>query len=315
MTRTRTPMGPLARILYLALPVTAMACGGDESPSTIAEAEARSVASVAPVAPSTPAEIGTPGSDVPRPATFETAADAYKAGDYRVATEMYKAKVGTSPDDAHVHYMLGLSSWKSGDFPGAKEAFDKAIELDPTFAKAYFNQARVLLDLNRAPEALEMVEKGRSIDSTSSDGWRLTARARAASGDVEGALATYRELLVRNEGDAWGLNNLGMLMFQGGDVTGALGPLARAVQVQPTAPLFLNNLGMALERSGHPVAALRRYELAVQHDSTYLKAVKNAERLKGLVSDSTLGDEVDVQGLAEQFRLTVRSWKVEVPKQ
>jgi tetratricopeptide (TPR) repeat protein len=318
MTRsfaTHTPMGRknLARILSLALPVALIACGGDEPASGVPEAVARTVAS-ASVTPATAVEIKTLGGTVPTPPTYESASDAYKGGDFRAAAVMYRSAVVTTPEDVHGQYMLGLSSWKSGDFSGAKEAFDKAIALDPRFAKAYFNQARVLLDLKRAPEALEMIEKGRAIDSTSSDVWRLTARARAESGDVDGAIATYRDLLGRNEADSWGLNNLGMLLLQRGDVEGSLGPLARAVQVQPTAPLFLNNLGMALERSGHPVAALRRYELAVQHDASYVKAVRNVERLKGLVTDSTLVDEVNVKALAEQFRQTVRAWKVEVPK-
>jgi tetratricopeptide (TPR) repeat protein len=83
---------------------------------------------------------------------------------------------------------------------------------------------------------------------------------------------TYRELLKQNDADAWGLNNLGVLMFNRGEVQEALGPLARAVQAKPTAPLFLNNPGMALEQSGHLAAALNHYELAVKHDPSYAEA-------------------------------------------
>jgi tetratricopeptide (TPR) repeat protein len=226
---------------------------------------------------------------------------------------MYRAQVDSASTDGHGYYMLGLANWKAGDFAGAKSAFDQAIALSPQFAKAYFNQGRVLLDLDRASEALEAIAQGRAIDPESSEGWRLVARAQAEEGDVDAAIATYRELLVRDESDAWGLNNLGMLLFERGDVAGALGPLARAVQVRPTAPLFLNNLGMVLERSGYPVAALRRYTLAVQHDSSYTKAVRNVERLTAVVTDPTVGDEVDVRGVAEAYRQVVRSWAVEVP--
>lgn len=289
MTRaTRSPMGPVARTLYLALPFAAMACGGGETQS-VETAEARSltpVTTVSRVAPPTAMETRTLGGERPTPV----------------------------PTDAAGFYTLGITQWKAGDFVRAKESFDRSIELDGKFAKAYFNQGRVLLDLKRAPEALEVITKGREIDSTSSDGWRLVARAQYESGDVEGSLQTYRDLLVRDEKDAWGLNNLGMLMLNRGDVQGSLGPLARAVQVRGTAPIFLNNLGMALEKSGYTVAALHRYELAVKHDSTYAKAANNIERMKALGVDGTLEDEVDVKDLAEQFRLTIKSWKVEVPK-
>jgi tetratricopeptide (TPR) repeat protein len=284
-------MGPVARILYLALPFAAMACGGDET-QTVEAAEARSVTPVTPV---------TTVSRVAPPTRMETRA---LGGD----------AVTPAPTDAQGFYSLGLTQWKAGNFHGAMEAFDRSIELDGKFAKAYFNLGRVLLDLKRAPEALEVITKGREIDSASSDGWRLVARAKYEGGDVEGALETYRELLVRDEMDAWGLNNLGMLLLNRGDVLGSLGPLARAVQVRGTAPIFLNNLGMALERSGHRVAALHRYELAVKHDTTYAKALNNVERMKALGVDGTLGDEVDVRELAEGFRLTIRSWKVDLPK-
>lgn len=253
---------------------------------------------------------GRPSMDVSSmPATYENADDVYKAGHYPEAAEMFEKYVASKPNNAFGFYMLGLSSWKAGDFDRAKEAFDKSIDINPAFAKAYFNQARVLLDLKRAPEALEQVEKGLGVDSSSSDGWRLKARTQAASGDLDGAKETYRGLLVRNDEDTWGLNNLGVLMLDTGEFEDALGPLARVVQLKPTSPLFQNNFGMALERSGYPVAALHHYEQAVRDDSGYTKAVKNAERLRGIVTDTTAQDEVSVQDLAEAFRLKVKMWK------
>ncbi len=303
------------------VPFAVAACGGDE-------ADARPVETVKTVktasAPPTVTTIPKPADDkivttespspspkptVTGPVSYQDANDVFKAGHYPEAAEMFERYVAGKPNDAFGLYMLGLSSWKAGDFERAEDAFDKAIDIDPTFAKSYFNSARVLLDLKRAPEALERVAKGLAIDSTSGDGWRLKARAQAATGDLDSAMATYRQLLVRNGEDVWGLNNLGVLMLDTGDYEGALGPLARVVQLRPTAPLFQNNYGMALEQSGYPVAALHAYEQAVKDDSTFTKAVKNAERMRGIVTDSTLTDEVNLQDLAEMFRHKVMAWK------
>jgi tetratricopeptide (TPR) repeat protein len=308
---TRSAFVRVSRTAIVALPLAVIACGGDKSTATLATAEAKSAVPVTPAARlSTVTNGGTPVS----PETYGSGDAAYKAGKYRDAAEMYKARVGTKPGDANGLYMLGLSSWKAGDFTGAKDAFDKSIELNPGFAKSYFNEARLLLDMKRAPEALELIEKGRGIDSTSPDGVRLKARAQSESGDVEGAMQTYRDLLVRDDADTWGLNNLGVLLLDRGEFTDALGPLARVVQVKPTAPLFQNNYGMALERSGYKVAALRHYEEAARNDSTFTKAVKNAERLRGVVTDTTAGEEVKVSDLAESFRQKVKTWKDSVVK-
>jgi Flp pilus assembly protein TadD len=215
MTRTiSTPMGRMARPVLIVLALAALACGGDKPKPTVTTTEAHGSTPAPAVA--TPVVVSTPAP------AFVSAEGAYKAGDFKVAAEMYKTVVDSTPDDAFGQYMLGLSSWKAGDFKGAKEAFDKSIELDSTFAKAYFNEARVLLDLKRAPEALEMIAKGRAIDSTSPDGLRLTARAKIASGDIDGGMATYRELLTGNETDVWGLSNYGMLLLESGQFEDAL---------------------------------------------------------------------------------------------
>ncbi len=320
----------IARLSWTALvvvPFALAACGGDK-------ADARPVASFkvttpttvqpsgppkATVIPASNVESGSPTGgakvDVAMPATYDNANAVFKSGHYPEAAEMFERYVETKPNSAFGFYMLGLSSWKAGDFERAKDAFDKAIDIDPTFAKSYFNEARVLLDLKRAPEALEEIEKGLGIDSTSADGWRLKARAQSATGDAAGAMETYRQLLVRNDEDLWGLNNLGVMLLDSGDYEGALGPLARLVQLKPTAPLFQNNLGMALERSGYVVAALHHYEAAVRDDSSYAKAVKNAQRLQGIVTDTTLQDEVGVPELAEAFRVKVKFWKETVTPQ
>ncbi len=314
---------PIRRLSWTALaaaaPFVLAACGGGKADAT----PVKSVAVTPPpaVQPSGPppgtvipasnhetVATGRTTIDLSMPVTYDNADAVYKAGHYPEAATMFEQYVASKPNNAFGFYMLGLSSWKAGDFEGAKAAFDRSIDLNPAFAKSYFNEARVLLDLNRAPEALEKVEQGLSIDSTSADGWRLKARAQAGSGDFDGAMQTYRTLLVRNDEDLWGLNNLGMMMLDDGDYEGALGPLARVVQLRPTAPIFQNNYGVALERSGYPVAALHAYEAAVRDDSGYMKAVDNVNRLRDSVPDSAK-DEVSMQDLAETFRQKVKGWK------
>jgi len=313
---TRSAIGSLSLAALVAVPFATLACGGGEKKrEVIVPTETTPTQPVSTVEPSAVQNVrlnvrNVGGMDVSTPKTGDA---AYTAGNYRAAAEMFKEYVDSKPGDAHGYHMLGLSTWKIGDFAAAKIAFDKSIELNPKYAKSYFNEARVLLDMKRAPEALELIEKGRAIDSTIPDGVRLKARAQSEGGDVEGAMKTYRDLLVRDDADTWGLNNLGVLLLNRGEVEDALGPLARVVQVQPRAPLFQNNFGMALERSGHKGAALKHYEEAVRNDSSFTKAVKNVERLKG-VTGVTAGDDVNEEKLAEAFRQKVKSWKDDVPK-
>jgi tetratricopeptide (TPR) repeat protein len=301
-TRSFTHLG---RALLVTLPF-ATACE-TKSVATVREAEASTVTTTT----TEPLKMApTLVTGVLSDATIENGDEAYKAGKYRDAAKAFKIRVETH-QDAHSFYMLGLSSWKAGDFEGAVKAFDTSIDLDSGFAKSYFNQARVLLDLKRVPEALERITQGLTVDSTSADGMRLKARAQSENGEAMAAFQTYKELIVRDETDSWGLNNLGIFFLSHKCYTEALGPLARAVQVRPTAPLFRNNFGMALERAGYPIAALHQYEQAVRDDSTFTKAVRNLARLGAVVADPKANDEVTTADLAEQFRQRVIAWKTE----
>jgi Flp pilus assembly protein TadD len=313
MFATRRTLGRTARIVLVTLPFAAMACGGDKS-STIRSAEARSVeptttpvSNVSTVSSPAPALVHGTLTDV----AFERGDDAFKAGNFREAVRLFKLEGQTKPTDGRTFYMLGLSSWKGGDFEGAKVAFDKSIELDSGYSKSYFNSARLLLDMKRPSEALERIVQGLTVDSASPDGLRLKARAQSENGDVTGAYQTYRAMLIKDDQDAWGLNNYGMFLLQHNCVSEALGPLARAVQVRPNAPLFLNNFGMVLEKAGYDETALYYFEEAVRHDSSFTKAVKNAARVKAKVEADTsrVVPVIDVTATAEQFRQLVKEWK------
>jgi len=285
------------------------ACGGkqpepaaDVTQTPAPEVEAR-VIPVASLRPDTSEAARTPSV-----VTYEGAEAVYREGNYDEATRLFETYVASRAENPWGHYMLGLSAWKSGDLKRAEAAFNRALELDPKHVKSHLNSARVLIDLGRDHEALERVTAALALDSTSSDGLRILARVRSRLGDVEGAILVYTRAIVLDEGDVWAMNNLGVLYLEQVPPRpeAALPPLARAVQLRPTSPIFENNLGMALEQAGHPIAAKRAYEAAVGADSTYTKAIRNLERLSQVQGDSTAAPEVDLKGLAELFRQSIR---------
>lgn len=246
--------------------------------------------------------------------SFGEAETALNAGRVDEARDSLVRYVETSPENPWGHYLLGLAHYRKGDLAAANRAFDRSIELNDQNAKSFFNSGRTLLALGRNHEAFERVESGLLLDSASVDGLRLLARAHARLGNIDGALASYRRALVIDDGDGWTLNNLGVLYLEEGNPEAALGPLARGVLLRPTAPIFQNNLGQALEQTGRGYAAKRAYQAAVKADPTYLKAVKNLERISLVVTDSTPSDGVIIEDLAEEFRLQVGMWKDSVPR-
>jgi tetratricopeptide (TPR) repeat protein len=314
MTRpiARPDPRPIAFAAALALlPLGLVACGKDKTPPKPVVAVATSTPAAEPkVIPAgglPPTEKTTPPASLLT--SFADAETAYHEGRVDEAKRYFEEYVASKPDNPWGFYMLGLAAARTGDLAEAEKALEKSLELEPKSVKTHRNLTRVLLDLGRDNEALEESEVALTLDSTSAESFRLKARAQAKLGDPASAIETYREALVVDDKDVWSMNNLGLIYLEQGRPDDALGPLARAVELKGTAPVFQNNLGMALERAGFPVAAKEAYERAVKADSTYTKAVKNLERIGGVVGDTTGDAGVNLSEMAEVFRLNVQMWK------
>ena len=88
-----------ARIAIIALPLAIAACDGDQKTATPSTAESKPVVPVTPVARlTTRATRGGNGASTGE--TYESGDAAYKAGNYRDAAEMFKARVDAKPNDA-----------------------------------------------------------------------------------------------------------------------------------------------------------------------------------------------------------------------
>ena len=65
-------------------------------------------------------------------------------GRYQEAIAAYKAVLNRSPQNVEAITHLGIILALAGHLDNALEAFDKAIALDPTYAHAYWDKARIL---------------------------------------------------------------------------------------------------------------------------------------------------------------------------
>jgi predicted Zn-dependent protease len=294
----------------LAAAVTlAAGCGRSDKPETTSSAGAST-----PVV--TGSSRGTDSVTGTRPTvetvTYERAESIFGSGDYSEAARLFSIYAEGKPENPWGHYMLGLSAWKSGDHERALSAFDRSLELDSTHRKSLFNSSRVLLEMDRAQEALERIEKGLEQEPQSNEGLRLLGRARHELGRVDEAIEAYQRALVADDRDVWSMNNLGLIYIEQGRSQEAIPPLARAVQLKSTAPVFQNNLGIALERSGFPVAAAEAYEAAITADSTYSKAAVSLARVTegGQEPES---EPVDLGALAQQFQSEIEAWRESTP--
>lgn len=80
---------------------------------------------------------------------------AFKAGDYRQASDLFADYVGQNPQAPQVHYMLGLSLLQQKRLMEALGPLDQAVQLAPTEASYRLGLAQAQFKAHRASEAVD----------------------------------------------------------------------------------------------------------------------------------------------------------------
>ncbi len=244
----------------------------------------------------------TEGAAIDEPVKWGDGETAYREKRYGDAALLFEKYSNARPDNAWGYFMLGLARWKAQDFEGAEEGLRQAIQIDSNFIKAQVNLARVLIDLDRAEEALPTIRFALEREPDNVDAWRILGRTAHTLGYTEEATNAFEEAISRNDHDAWAMNSLGLIKIENGDFEEAIGPLARAAALQDGVAVFQNNLGVALERTGHPAQAAEAYGRALEIDESYEKAAISLARVDAL-ADESAETALDLAALAKAWNI------------
>ena len=74
-------------------------------------------------------------------------------------------------------------------------ASEKAIELEPDYAEAWYHKGTVLVDLGRSDEALKALEKATELKSDNAEVWYNRARFFSRTGQKERTIANLRRAM------------------------------------------------------------------------------------------------------------------------
>jgi tetratricopeptide (TPR) repeat protein len=74
------------------------------------------------------------------------------------------------PQDPFVHYGLGQECAKLGQLEDAAKHYSQTIELDPTYCYAYYFLGQTLHELDRHPDAFEVLDRGIKIATEVGEG-------------------------------------------------------------------------------------------------------------------------------------------------
>ena len=169
-----------------------------------------------------------------------------QTGMHTEALNANKTAVILSPQDAQVHYNLGITLKELGRLDEAEASYRQAIALQPDNAQAHNNLGLTLEALGRLDEAE----------------------------------ASSREAIALQPSYAEAHNNLGLMLKALGRLDEAEASSREAIALQPSYAEAHNNLGLTLEALGRLDEAEVSYKQAIELKADYAAAHHNFSLMK-----------------------------------
>jgi serine/threonine-protein kinase len=153
--------------------------------------------------------------------------------------------------------------FREKDNTGALGEFTRASRLDPTDDELSLIVARMYLRLGQPEREREIYLKSMAQRPHSWQPYWWLASWHYRRGDVDGAVAAYREMIRRAPESYKGYSSLGGMLVLRGNYSQAIDTLKRALELRPTRGTF-DNLGTAYFNSGRFGEAVDAYNQSFQ---------------------------------------------------
>jgi serine/threonine-protein kinase len=141
------------------------------------------------------------------------------------------------------------------DWAGAERGFERALELDPSYARGHLQYAMGLLTRARLDAAIAHIRAARDLDPLSFAIGNDLAVALECAGRYDEAIASARQTLRNDPTFAYAHVPLGQSLAMQGNSTAAIAEFEQAVQKLGRGAWILGPIGYALARAGRTAEA------------------------------------------------------------
>ncbi len=173
-----------------------------------------------------------------------------------------------SQKNAEYYRRSGVAKHDRGNYLGAIADLNRAIELDPNFARAYSNRGNTKDELGDSSGAIADYNRAIELNPKYDGAYLNRGITKYNLGDYQGSIADYNKLLKINPNNSDAYNARGVSRNKLGDYSGAIADFDRAVKINP-------NNSLALDNANGVRAALRRNQ--EQNTLDHINRVQNAQ--------------------------------------
>jgi tetratricopeptide (TPR) repeat protein len=214
---------------------------------------------------------------------FQLGLIAFEQEQYEVALSYYARALRFIPEEPVLHNNIGYTYFTIGDYENAVIAFTSALQLNPSYGRAWANLGNSTLameDYILTRDAYERsIELGIELDARGYSNYCLALAEIGENPQLAADMCT--EAINREPGNGLFLGRTAHMLLIFNQNEQALGFAQRAVAADPTLSLNYRTLGDALLRLNNFEAAQTAYQTALQIDPRNQAAQDGLESITG----------------------------------
>jgi len=204
---------------------------------------------------------------------------------WKNSMELYSNTIRQYPEVAHAYWMRGNVKKDFGNSANKTNAeaaknlwtqsiadYDKAIQLDPKYAKAYFNRGGSFGNIGKGKEALADYNKSIEIDPNYEPAYNNRGNSYLNLKQNDKAIADYKKAIDINPKYAIAWQGLGKVYHNQNQLDSAIVNYSKALSISPNYSEVLYNRGVAYYNNKQPDLACIDWKKAV--DLNYQPAIK-----------------------------------------
>ena len=157
---------------------------------------------------------------------------------------------------AETFYQKGKKQYDQKKYQASYKSLRQALEIDPTYAKAYFGLGYLYSRFDMNDAAVRMYEMALRFDPNHVDSINNLAMMYYHAGNDDDALELLQKAVQLDASNADCQYNLGSLYLDRNEPNEALDAFQKASVVRPTDASIYNNMALAYEKMGNKQQAL-----------------------------------------------------------
>ena len=219
-------------------------------------------------------------------------------GELEKVIDHYDKAIELNPQFAEAYYNRGNAKRVSDDHQGAITNYNKAIELNPQDAEAYNNRGNAKADSGNHQQAIADYDKAIELNPQDAKAYHNRGKAKRVSGHYQEAITDYNKAIELNPQFAGAYSNRGVAKWDSRDYQGAVADFDKAIELNPQYAGAYNNRGIAKRASGDYLGAIADYNKAIELDPQDAGAYYSRGTVKQASGDETGAQEDFAKAIA-----------------